>query len=453
MTAAAWGAHAADVTGVRVWSDASHTRLVFDMTGKPDYQLDRGNDRVVVELARSQTAGNFAGLAARGLFRGLQQGRDGDRLQLTANMTPGSGVRSFVLAPDQGGDHYRLVVDLLPGHGDGAAPSPTPTPANPASVAAVPAGQPGEAASAVPASTPVDVADTAPRRGAAVGNSRRMNQQAAALLNGERKVVVAIDAGHGGKDSGAIGPGGTMEKNVTLAVARDLAAVINRQPGMKAILTRTSDYFIPLAQRYQIARQHDADLFISIHADSYTSGDARGSSVWVLSSRGKSSVAAQMLADRENSADLIGGVSLSDQSNGLAKVLLDMQQGWAVQASDVVATNVLRALGQIGPTHRGYVERANFVVLRSPDVPSILVETAFISNPAEEAKLRDPNHQKALADAVMSGVQRYFESTPPPGTWFAAQAARRRRRQQSAHEPAGCGAAQRRAQGGGGDRC
>jgi N-acetylmuramoyl-L-alanine amidase len=192
---------------------------------------------------------------------------------------------------------------------------------------------------------------------------------------------------------------------------------------MQAILTRDGDYFIPLARRYQIAREHDADLFVSIHADAFTSGDARGSSVWVLSPRGKSSVAARMLADRENSSDLIGGVSLDNMNDGLAKVLLDMQQGWAVQASDVVAGNVLKALGQLGPTHRGYVERANFVVLRSPDVPSILVETAFISNPAEERKLRDPGHQKALAEAVMSGVKSYFESTPPPGTWFAAQAA------------------------------
>lgn len=421
MTAAAWGAHAAEVTGVRVWSDASHTRLVFDMTGKPDYQLDRGSDRIVVQLAHSQATKDLEDPAARGLFRSMQQGRDGDRLQLTANVTPGSGVRSFVLAPADGGDHYRLVVDLLPGGGDAA---PSPAPAAPAQDA-VAVDQPPAAATVAAADAPVEVAGDARRRPAAVGNSRRMNQQAAALLNGERKVVIAIDAGHGGKDPGAHGPGGTLEKNVTMAVARDLAAAINQQPGMKAILTRTGDYFIPLAQRYQIARQHDADLFVSIHADSYASGDARGSSVWVLSSRGKSSVAAQMLADRENSSDLIGGVSLSDQSNGLAKVLLDMQQGWAVQASDVVATNVLRALAQIGPTHRGYVERANFVVLRSPDVPSILVETAFISNPAEEAKLRDPNHQRALASAVMSGVQRYFESTPPPGTWFAAQAARR----------------------------
>jgi N-acetylmuramoyl-L-alanine amidase len=202
--------------------------------------------------------------------------------------------------------------------------------------------------------------------------------------------------------------------------------MINRQPGMKAVLTRDGDYFIPLKQRYEIARQNQADLFVSIHADSYTSSDARGSSVWVLSPRGKSSVAAQVLADRENSSDLIGGVSLAAENDSLASVLLDMQQGWAVQASETVAQNVLNALSALGPTHRGYVERANFVVLRSPDVPSILVETAFISNPTEERKLRDAAHQQQLANAIMSGVKGYFLSNPPQGTWFAMEAARRK---------------------------
>jgi len=405
------GVHAADVTAARVWADASHTRLVFDLDGKPDYRIDRQNDQVTVDLARGRLASGYADPAAQGLYRGMRQERQGEQLRLTAAMTAGSQVRSFVLAPTQG-DHYRLVLDLLPG-------------SSPDKAAATPVAAAKPAATRDAASPPA-VATLGGRHGGnAVGMSRQITQQAAALLDGQRKVVVCVDAGHGGKDSGAIGPDGTMEKNVTLAVARDLAAQIDKQPGMQAILTRDGDYFIPLARRYQIAREHDADLFVSIHADSYASGDARGSSVWVLSSRGKSSVAARMLADRENSSDLIGGVSLASENDSLAKVLLDMQQGWAVQASDVVAGNVLKALGQIGPTHRGYVERANFVVLRSPDVPSILVETAFISNPAEERKLRDPGHQKALAEAVMSGVKSYFESTPPLGTWFAAQAARR----------------------------
>ncbi|MFK2929453.1 N-acetylmuramoyl-L-alanine amidase [Dyella agri] len=408
------GARAADVTAVRVWADASHTRLVFDLDGVPDYRIDRGSDQVIVDFAGSKLADGFANPAAQGLYRGMSQSRQGDRLQLTTRMSAGSSVRSFVLKPANG-DHYRLVLDLLPGSGAATA-------------AAAPVATPPPASVPVAAQRPatVAVAPVSGRHGGkTIGATRQITEQAAALLDGQRKVVVCIDAGHGGKDPGSHGPDGTLEKNVTLAVARNLAAQINKQPGMKAILTRDGDYFIPLARRYQIAREHDADLFVSIHADAFTSGDARGSSVWMLSSRGKSSVAARMLADRENSSDLIGGVSLDDKSDGLAKVLLDMQQGWAVQASGAVAGNVLKALGQLGPTHRGYVESANFVVLRSPDVPSILVETAFISNPTEERKLRDPSHQKALAEAVMGGIKNYFESTPPQGTWFAAQAARR----------------------------
>jgi N-acetylmuramoyl-L-alanine amidase len=412
------GARAADLASARVWADADHTRLVFDLDGKPNYRIEHHGDQVVVDLARSRVAADYQEPAARGLFRGMDHRRQRGSLQLTAKVAAGSKVRSFVLAPSRG-DHYRLVVDLLPGGKSGVADA-----APPAAAPAHRAGSAGESANTPSLPAVAAVADRH-GHGLPIGASRQVTQQAAALLDGERKVVVCVDAGHGGKDPGSHGPDGTLEKNVTLAVARDLAAQINKQPGMKAILTRNGDYFIPLARRYQIAREHDADLFVSIHADAFTSGDARGSSVWVLSSRGKSSVAARMLADRENSSDLIGGVSLDNMNDGLAKVLLDMQQGWAVQASDMVARNVLKALAQVGPTHRGYVEHANFVVLRSPDVPSILVETAFISNPSEERKLRDPAHQQVLATAVMDGIKSYFESTPPPGTWFAAQDARR----------------------------
>ena len=253
-------------------------------------------------------------------------------------------------------------------------------------------------------------------------------RQLAALLGGERKVIVAVDPGHGGKDPGSHGHLGTLEKNVTLAVGRYLAALINHQKGMKAILTRNGDYFIPLRERYAIARKHKADLFVSIHADSYPGSDARGASVWVLSAHGKTSMAARLLADRENSGDLIGGVSLASENDHLASVLLDMQQRWAVRSSTVVGTDVLKALARLGPTHRPQVEHANFVVLHSPDVPSILVETAFISNRMEERKLRKNSYREALAKAVMSGIRHYFATSPPPGTWFAAQLAKHRRK-------------------------
>jgi len=393
--AALGGVRAAEVKDARVWAGPEYTRVVLDASGPLKYQIDQKDGQIVVDLGDSQTAASFSAPGAQGLFRGLSHARSGKSLLLTAKVDPSSRLKSFVLKP-AGDEDYRLVLDLYPGKGKTAGRVATPAPA----------------AVTVSYSNP-----THSRRVAA--------EQAAAMLDGQRAVVVAVDAGHGGKDQGAHGPDGTLEKNVTLAVARDLAAQINRQPGMKAVLTRSGDYFIPLKQRYEIARENNADLFVSIHADSFTSDDARGSSVWVLSSRGKTSMAARWLADGQNRSDLIGGVSLDDKNDGLAKVLLDLQQGWAMQASDEVARNVLKALAQLGPTHRGYVERANFVVLRSPDVPSILVETAFISNPQEERKLRDPGHQKLLAQAIMNGVKNYFESTPPPGTWFAAQGAQR----------------------------
>ena len=379
---------AAQMKDARVWAGPEYTRVVLDANGPINYTISQKDGQIVVKLRDSDATADFSAPAPQGLYRGISHVRSGKDLLLTANVDPASKLKSFVLNP-AGSDNYRLVLDLYPGSGKPVANVVTPSFSNP----------------------------THSRRVAA--------EQAAAMLNGQRAVVVAIDAGHGGKDQGAHGPGGTLEKDVTLSVARDLAKEINSQPGMKAVLTRSGDVFVPLSQRYQIAREHNADLFVSIHADSFTNDDARGSSVWVLSPRGKTSMAARWLADGQNRADLIGGISLDDKDDGLAKVLLDLQQGWAIQASDAVAGNVLKALARLGPTHRGYVEHANFVVLRSPDVPSILVETAFISNPVEERKLRDPAHQKLLANAVMSGVQGYFESTPPPGTWFAAQAAKR----------------------------
>jgi N-acetylmuramoyl-L-alanine amidase len=417
--------HAAEVKNARVWAGPDYTRVVFDLSGPAKYKLSQDGDRIVLDLADSRAGGKLAP-SAQGLFKSLDSTSQGDSLRLAASVKPGSQPKTFVLGPS-GQAGYRLVLDLYPGSGkaapakpaapdeagDSAVASAKPSPINPTAGA-------GDDEADVPAPVVVNASSKLTSRKGVT------TRQAAVLLNSQRQVVVAVDAGHGGKDQGAHGPDGTLEKNVTLAVARNLAALINRQPGMKAVLTRDGDYFIPLKQRYEIARQNQADLFVSVHADSYTSSDARGSSVWVLSPRGKSSVAAQVLADRENSSDLIGGVSLAAENDSLASVLLDMQQGWAVQASETVAQNVLNALSALGPTHRGYVERANFVVLRSPDVPSILVETAFISNPTEERKLRDAGHQQQLATAIMSGVKGYFLSNPPQGTWFAMEAARRK---------------------------
>ena len=419
-------AHAADVKAARVWAGPEYTRVVFDVSGPVTYKLKQDGDQVTIDINDSSIASDFGAPSAQGLYKGVSGAPQGGNVRLTAKTAPLGNVKSFLLKP-QADYGYRLVVDLYPGNGVASAkPAAADTDDDSASASTAPV----VASAPPPAPDPVPVAAPPPRASGKSGlkptqSGMASTRAAASLLNGERKVVIAIDAGHGGEDPGAHGPGGTLEKNVTLAVARQLADQINQQPGMRAVLTRSADFFIPLAQRYQIARNNSADLFVSIHADAFINGDAKGSSVWVLSPRGKTSMAARWLADGENRADLIGGVTLDDKNDGLAAVLLDLQQGYSMQASESVAGNVLKALGSLGPTHRGYVERANFVVLRSPDVPSILVETAFISNPDEERKLRDPSHQSRLASAVMSGVRSYFEATPPPGSWFAAQASRR----------------------------
>ncbi|WP_246191930.1 N-acetylmuramoyl-L-alanine amidase [Pseudoxanthomonas sangjuensis] len=239
---------------------------------------------------------------------------------------------------------------------------------------------------------------------------------------GMRPLVVAIDAGHGGQDSGAIGPTGKYEKNVTLAIARELARQVNATPGMKAYLVRDGDYFIPLPQRAQKARTAKADLFVSIHADAAENRSASGSSVYVLSLKGASSQRARWLADKENASDLVGGVPLQKVDSTLSSVLIDLAQSGHMKASENAASHVLDGLSRIGNTHKSRLERANFAVLRTSDMPAMLVETAFISNYEEERQLTSPAYQRKIAGAVLDGVRTYFTREPPPGTLFAARA-------------------------------
>ena len=240
---------------------------------------------------------------------------------------------------------------------------------------------------------------------------------------GMRPLVIAIDAGHGGQDPGATGLTGKREKDVTLAIARELARQINATPGLKAYLTRDTDVFIPLNRRAQLARQARADMFVSIHADAAENRSANGSSVYVLSLKGASSQRARWLADKENASDLIGGVRLEKTSGTLASVLIDLTQSGQMKASEDAAAHVLNGLSRIGRNHKPHIERANFAVLRTSDMPAMLVETAFISNPDEERRLSDPSYQRQLARAVLDGVNTYFLRQPPPGTLYAAQAA------------------------------
>ncbi|MFI4968635.1 MAG: N-acetylmuramoyl-L-alanine amidase [Lysobacterales bacterium] len=375
---AASTASAAEIKNLRIWAGPEYTRAVFDVSGPVDYKLfELGKpDRIVLDLHASELGPGFSAPAAKGLLKSLRAGKQGKGdARVVFDLAEGARPKSFLLAPadaspgsGQARFGYRLVLDLYP-----------------ASAKAAP-----------------------------------VKSVAQASAGKARDVVIAIDAGHGGDDPGATGASGAHEKDITLAVARELKKLVDRQPGMSAVLTRDGDYFVPLEKRYRKARQAKADLFISIHADAFTSSDARGSSVWVLSPRGATSEAARWLADGENRADLVGGISLDDKDDTLAKVLLDLSQGATMGASNSVAGQVLGALRKLGPTHRNYVERANFVVLRSPDVPSILVETAFITNPAEEARLRNPEHREKLAAAILDGVDGYFRASPPPGSLFAA---------------------------------
>lgn len=243
-----------------------------------------------------------------------------------------------------------------------------------------------------------------------------------AMRAGMRPLVIAIDAGHGGQDSGAIGPTGKYEKNVTLAIARELARQIDATPGLKSYLTRNGDYFIPLNQRAVKARAAHADMFISIHADAAENRSASGSSVYVLSLKGATSQRARWLADKENASDLIGGRSLQSVDSTLGSVLIDLAQSGHMKASEDAASHVLAGLKQVGNAHKTSLEKANFAVLRTSDMPAMLVETAFISNYSEERQLTDPSFQRGIARAVLGGVETYFSRSPPPGTLFAARA-------------------------------
>ncbi|KAB2967112.1 N-acetylmuramoyl-L-alanine amidase [Zoogloea sp.] len=228
-----------------------------------------------------------------------------------------------------------------------------------------------------------------------------------------RLITIAIDPGHGGEDPGAVGAAGSFEKHVTLSVGRRLKARIDAEPNMRAMLTRDADYFVPLQQRVSKARRVQADLFVSIHADAFISPTARGSSVFVLSDKGASSTAARWLAQKENSADLIGGINLGIKDDHLARTLLDLSQTAAINDSLKVGKAVLGELGGINRLHKGEVEQASFAVLKAPDIPSILIETAFISNPEEEARLNDEAYQDRMADAILRGLKRYFAKNPP----------------------------------------
>ncbi|QEI13377.1 N-acetylmuramoyl-L-alanine amidase [Cellvibrio japonicus] len=397
---------AANINGVRVWRAPDHTRIVFDLDGPVVHTLSTASnpERVILDITNVKLNTGTQGLALADtpisqIRSSVQNQRD---LRLVLDLKTRVRPNSFSLKA-HGTMHDRLVLDLH----DLALTETT------AAVAPQPV---------VPAPVPSLNTPTAQVAKPAPAQPVRPTQE----INGKRNIVVAVDAGHGGEDPGAIGPNRLREKEVTLAISRELVAAINAQPGFSAKLTRTGDYFIPLKKRRDIARTMKADLFVSIHADAFTRASARGASVFALSRTGATSETARFLAERENESDLIGGVgsiSLDDKDQVLAGVLVDLSMTATLNSSLQVGSHVLRSMGGIAHLHKRQVEQAGFMVLKSPDVPSILVETGFISNPDEARKLATPAYRKQMADALFKGIKQYFMQHPPAGTLLAAQMA------------------------------
>lgn len=389
VTARAWGAMSPSLLGVRVWPAADYTRVTLEypaaLSEPPKFTqlLLKDPDRLVLDLEGVEFGSVLQSLPGKisetdPQIRLIRAGRfKPEVVRIVIELKGEVRPQIFTLKP-VGEYGHRLVLDLYP------AEPPDP-------LLALLEKHGRDDPFARPERKPAGEPDIA------------------------RLVTVVLDPGHGGEDPGAIGHGGSREKDVTLAIARRLKAKIDSQPNMRALLTRDGDFFIPLGQRVAKARRVNADLFVSIHADAFVKPTARGSSVFVLSENGASSSAARWLANKENAADLIGGVNLGVKDPNLARTLLDLSQTATQNDSLKLARAVLGEIGGVNTLHKGQVEQAGFAVLKAPDIPSILVETAFISNPEEEARLTDDGYQDKMADALLSGMRRYFVQNPPLG--------------------------------------
>lgn len=393
MLAAVQALAASDVQSVRLWRAPDNTRLVFDLSGPVQHNVFTltAPDRIVIDVDGGNLPKPFEQLALKNTpISGLRAAKfDADTLRVVIDLSAQVTPKSFTLTPNQQYGH-RLVVDL---YDEGADPSTT---------ADIPA-------TTTPSTPAAPVSPTLPAL------------KLPPLPSSKRDIIIAIDAGHGGEDPGAIGPGKAYEKNVVLQISKELQRQINAEKGFRAELVRTGDYFIPLRKRTEIARKKGADLFVSIHADAAPRSSAYGASVFALSDRGATSETARWLADSENRSDLIGGagsVNLGEDQM-LAGVLLDLSMTASLASSLNVGQKVLSNMGRITRLHKSRVEQAGFMVLKSPDIPSILVETGFISNPSEARKLQTASHQQSLARSIHSGVRQFFHENPPPGTYVA----------------------------------
>jgi len=366
-TSSVW---AVEVHEVRLWRAPDHTRIVFDLTGPSDHKLIvlSNPGRIVLDMENASLKANLANLKLDDTpVARIRSGvREGDDLRVVLEVNASVDPRSFALkANDKAGD--RLVLDLY----DKQAKS------------------------------------------TAVKKSVKQSSK--------RDIIIAIDAGHGGEDPGALGPRRLREKDVVLAIAKELNALLKADKGFQPTMIRSGDYYVSLKGRRDLARRRQADLFVSIHADAFKRKEANGASVYALSTRGATSTAARYLAQRENSADLVGGVSLSDKDDVLAGVLADLSMTSTLDTSLKLGSKVLRNVDSVAKLHKNNVEQAGFAVLKSPDIPSILVETGFISNPSESKKLATRSYQKKMARAIHRGIKDWFLDHPPSGTLVAWQ--------------------------------
>jgi N-acetylmuramoyl-L-alanine amidase len=366
------GVRAADVSELRLWRAPDHTRLVLDMSGPAPHRLMELDNprRIVVDVNDTALRANLDDLPLEGTpISAVRSGvRNGDDLRLVLDLREHVRPRSFALkATERAAD--RLVIDLYD-------------------------------------LTPEAAAPTAVKR---------------ASSDDRRDVIIAIDAGHGGEDPGALGPGRIKEKEVVLEIAKELHRLFRATPGFSPTMIRTGDYYISLKGRRDLARRRQADMFVSVHADAFRDARARGASVFALSTRGATSTTASYLAQRENAADLLGGVSLADKEDTLAMTLADLSMTATLDSSLNIGTSVLGEVGGFARLHKRQVEQAGFAVLKSPDIPSILVETGFISNPEEARKLSTESYRRRMAAAIHEGIVGWFQIHPPTGTLLAYQ--------------------------------
>ena len=369
---AAPSVQAADVEAVRLWRAPDHTRVVLDLSDAAEFSsLSLANpDRFVVDLIDSRIDASLRDLPLEGTpIKQVRSGiRKGSDLRLVFDLDSAVRTSLFSLTPSESIGH-RIVIDLF-----------------------------DEVTAAEP--SPVLSVES---------------------LEGRRDIVIAIDPGHGGEDPGASGPGGLREKTVVLQIARRLESQLAKVPGFQPVLVRTGDYYVSLKNRRDKARALEADLFVSIHADAFKEKSAHGASVYILSKRGATSTTAQYLADTENAADLVGGVELGGMDPMLAGVLTDLSMSGTLDTSLSLGALVLEQIGGVARLHKKRVEQAGFAVLKSPDVPSLLIETGFISNPGEAERLATPAYQDKMARAIRRGIQSWFARQPPPGTLLAWQ--------------------------------